>query len=436
MKNYRYYRIIFILILAVTLTSAYFISVYAAAAYLRIEQSGIYSAVTPDFAAINRGVSLSSDDTVAFSSINPSATGERQAAEIWKIIRKYSATGKFIIEQTAAVHGADAVGTINKWLAGAGQDSLFMNLSFAEHEEYHFFQYSVSPECVDISVWNAGRQMIGDKVVCVPFNNYLPVTTVFKTVGVNGTASPAYGVENVFSRMNGKSPGLSARDASRAPGNESIIVTGTAAKATPAELRTFRWEMYVSPDSILDSNTKGAYGLLNELGAYYYGYKTAADCQGYLIDYLNVNGYSQDLVFGYLASVSDALSFYEFKFWTLEYLIYLKEHFPEHYRDFLANGPYLEAFVYFHDCFEELVERIIPEKNKVLLDMVNGLGIKGWEDDEAVWIGKNGIGKQTETVRLLKNQMALPEYITMMNNLRNAIIYDQEGSYANHALAR
>jgi len=421
-KNNKFYRII-IFILTVSFVLTHTISAYAVA-YLKIERSGVSVISPPDFAEFNRDVFLQTDDTVSFGSIDPTAAGERQAAEIWKIVSKYSAAGKFIIEQAAVSYKTGAVETIAKWLAGSGPESLFMNMSFAAHEEYHFFQHSVSPERAEIGVFNAGRQMAGEKIVCVPFINFLPVTTIVRTVDPSSVANPpTFDVESIIIKPGENLLGLAVPETGADDG-ASIVITGRAAAGIPAYLRTFRWEMYVSPDSVLDSNIKGAYGLLNEFSAYYYGYKTAADCHMYVADYLTENGYQKELAFGYLASVSDALSFYEFKFWTLEYLIFLQNENPAQFGDLLKNGPFVSNFIYFHDRFEELVETTIPGTYRIIMDILNASGIDSWEDDEAVWIGKNGVGKQTDTIALLKGRMDLPEYTNMMNILRNAYYYN------------
>ena len=49
---------------------------------------------------------------------------------------------------------------------------------------------------------------------------------------------------------------------------------------------------------------------------------------------------------------------------------------------------------------------------------LNGINIKSSEDERWVWISGVGLGKFTEQINLLKNEMSLPKYKTMMDELR------------------
>jgi hypothetical protein len=107
-------------------------------------------------------------------------------------------------------------------------------------------------------------------------------------------------------------------------------------------------------------------------------------------------------------------AFYEFTYWTLEYLLYLKEHYPAHYKSIADNTGYRAAFRYIYGNFKELVDAVIPKNIKSVLDKLNSMGIQTREDDNWIWFGGRGIGKPTKDIEMLKNEMSAGKYVNML----------------------
>ena len=375
---------------------------------------------------------LKTDDSISFNSINPMADGEQFADEIRKMVFKYSPDGKYILEKAAESGSMSVNDLILRWSDEKNPEAFFGTLDTAVHEEYHGFQGRRVLGNTRRLIENSHRELVDGEIINIPLNNFIPET--YKITKTTTSSLSPSAREELADKIMAEIPGLSREQALNALNNSSrnsmpeqsqeyrnLIKTEEATSKIPERLRTFRWETYVSPGAAPSANISGAYGLLMELSAYYYGIKTTIDCHDYINEYLDKKRYSKDLIQGYIQSfINGGLSFYEFKFWTLEYLLYLQERHPEHYTDFMDNEVYRTTFIYFHDKFQKLVEETIPANIKVIINKLNGMNIKSSEDERWVRISGAGLGKFTEQINLLKNEMSLPKYKKMMDELRKS----------------
>ena len=116
----------------------------------------------------------------------------------------------------------------------------------------------------------------------------------------------------------------------------------------PENLRSIRYNTYVSEGSEVGANQDGAYGLLNELCAYYWGLHD----QIQLYDYFMANGANVD----FENAVQNGIQAYaEFRFWTLGYLNYAKTAHPEVYEAFLSNTSYVNTYCLMERKYEHLI---------------------------------------------------------------------------------
>ena len=115
----------------------------------------------------------------------------------------------------------------------------------------------------------------------------------------------------------------------------------------PEDLRTFRFSTYVNTDeSDMASRQHGVYGLLNEFTAYSWGMNNIVKMQPYLED--------NDLLTGGITNAY--VSYAEFRYYILEYLLYAKENYPDVYKDIIGNESFKTAFVTVEKLFKENVE--------------------------------------------------------------------------------
>ena len=289
-----------------------------------------------------------------------STDGVQRGEEIKRILAKYSPISMYIIKNRA--NGRSVNDLISRWCLDL--NGIYGDLDMAVHEEYHGFQL----------VMEGSQHIADDSVVIISFSR------------------------------------------------DNIIKTEEATSKIPESLRTSRWDTYVSPGADLTANMQGAYGLLDELGAYYFGCKAVIDSTDYLFKYIEINGYSYELVSGYFCSIENNIqAFYEFYYWTLEYLLFIKEHYPEQYRSIMNNGNYRKTFRYLHDNFIIIENDSAPKNKTAVIDMLNRMNIRAGEDENTIWLKNIGIMKPTAEIEMLKMELCKDNYILMLNELINPL---------------
>ena len=115
----------------------------------------------------------------------------------------------------------------------------------------------------------------------------------------------------------------------------------------PEELQTSRFTTYINTDEdSMSSRQEGVYGILNEFTAYCWGMNN--DLQ--LYDYKIENGLSP----GYYTNTY--MAYAEFRYYSLQYILYAKTNYPEVYNDIIQNESYRTAFTIIDNKFKSVVE--------------------------------------------------------------------------------
>jgi hypothetical protein len=123
----------------------------------------------------------------------------------------------------------------------------------------------------------------------------------------------------------------------------------------PESLRTFRFDTYITGNT--STQGEGVFGLLDEFHAYY---------QGSLYDYNTLSAYKEavgsdghGLGRWIQYSKSSMSACYEFDFFIHEYLLYMKQQFPENYNKLRMYSPFREAYTELRKRFYELNEAFL-----------------------------------------------------------------------------
>ena len=113
----------------------------------------------------------------------------------------------------------------------------------------------------------------------------------------------------------------------------------------PEELHGNRFDTYVDTDEIyMASRQHGIYGLFNEFTAYCWG----MNANNKLESFADVNGL-------YMYDTDEYLSWAEFRYYMLKYLLYAEEHYPEVYQDIIDNDSFRTAFTTVDTKFQGVV---------------------------------------------------------------------------------
>lgn len=193
-----------------------------------------------------------------------------------------------------------------------------------------------------------------------------------------------------------------------------VFVTREMAPLIPQELRTFRFDTYVASDEeFLGSQVEGAYGLLDELTAYYWGTNTSVK----LFDYYKTQSPTVD---EWVDCISSAIGTYyayaEFRFFILRYLLYARDNHPEVYQGILSNNNFRLAFSTIDKKFEMLVGEMF-EGIEEIKEIIKRSGVSVKEEDDLIWIGNTGHGMFKKDYNLLMTEMQKPEYQEMLGLL-------------------
>lgn len=206
-----------------------------------------------------------------------------------------------------------------------------------------------------------------------------------------------------------------------------VFNTGEIAASIPEHLRTFRFKLYVSPESdggskSIGSKYFGIYGLLDEFNAYYHGNKAAFDFYPYYRDQMKTARTKwHDYLWGVNCSFAANM---EFKFFILKYLQYAKTNYPEIYRGIIGNKDFKKAFWAINKNHEELTTEYFRLKEEIY-DLFRKEGFMVSEDQKYYYIGKAphsvGTRNHLEAFYLLQTELEKEEYQLLLGNLRTAL---------------
>ncbi|MDO5135265.1 MAG: hypothetical protein Q4D55_04360 [Eubacteriales bacterium] len=187
------------------------------------------------------------------------------------------------------------------------------------------------------------------------------------------------------------------------------------ARTIPASLRTERYDLYVgNPTANLASDVNGAYGLLNEFTAYYWGMHTIMS----LKPYFEKNARKPSDWNVYLHSGSnDRMAYAEFRFYILEYLYYAKKHYPQIYNGIMNNKNFVKAFqtidkkfIRQNKAYERQLKRLVKYYNKK--------GIWSEIRGDFIFLGGSGVGIRTSSYNKLMKEMKKKKYQPILKILK------------------
>ena len=211
---------------------------------------------------------------------------------------------------------------------------------------------------------------------------------------------------------------------------EGLEWTEQAAAGIPNNLRTGRWETYVSEGAATVANRWGAYGLLEEFSAYYYDAMSTIDATAYVFDFIDKHGitvtrnnYSFEMICSYLHNLQEnKLAFYEFSLWMLEYMLYVQENRPDLFQAIMGNDEFVMTFAYFHAIFDELLHEQYPNAIADLRSKLSSLGVNLRETNERFWFRQSGrrelgLGKLNKEIDGLRKRLETGRYSDMLKSI-------------------
>lgn len=171
------------------------------------------------------------------------------------------------------------------------------------------------------------------------------------------------------------------------------------AQTIPQELRTFRYDTYVgNPDPYMASSQDGAYGLLNEFTAYYWGAHNAERMYQYLIDN---NASSEDWNLHFNLYGNGWVAYAEFKYYIIKYLDYAKTYYPDVYEGIIGNSEFVTVY--------NTIENLYAKQNQITIARMKEVGNSmGMEYLYEFYIGDYNI---------LTKELEKPEYQAVIKDL-------------------
>ena len=186
----------------------------------------------------------------------------------------------------------------------------------------------------------------------------------------------------------------------------NVFPTSEMAKGIPGNLRTFRFETYVSEGSAVSANVDGPFGLLNEFNAYSWGLNNQLN----LFDYYKLHGTSFDVWHSFAnAGYNNRMAYAEFRYWTLRYLDYAKTNHREVYDFFLSNQNYIDAFCLTQERFENEIKKF-DERIRQVVSLANADGRSARVENDMLWIDHTGTSVVDSDYYKLMNEIAKPQY--------------------------
>lgn len=204
-------------------------------------------------------------------------------------------------------------------------------------------------------------------------------------------------------------------------GKKSVEVSYTTvfnstkmASSVPKKLRDSRYDLYIanSPNTPnLGSCVDGIYGILDEFSAYCWGFNSSVKLYRYC---LKVD--STELWHEYAQKSNVALAYVEFRYFTLQYLKYAKNHRPSVYKKILANKKFLRALRKTDRKFATLV-KTYDKRLKNAVKLLCAEGYDAFVQDGFFWIDDTGSGLFISEYNAFAKQMNKAAYVKLSKKL-------------------
>ena len=208
------------------------------------------------------------------------------------------------------------------------------------------------------------------------------------------------------------------------PAQNNIIRSDASLGNLPEHLRTFRWASSVSSSARITANMLSVYGILEELAAYYFDTLVPNQATGYVLTYLDRNGFDFDFVLNWYHASTHRLAFYEHVFWTVHHLLFLYENHPNQFAQIMGNAAYRRAFAYTYASYRRLLDVTAPANVETVFSAAENMGISVWQEQDVIWFDmgrgtKRGITMGPSDYLPLRQELATPRYAAMLAALRD-----------------
>ncbi len=266
------------------------------------------------------------------------------------ILKTYSPDSYQLILQTEALQnqkgdGLMIVGNIDftKWISGKAENEVINDLGLAVHEISHSYSF---------------RHPL-----------------ISKAVAYNESATSYFIDANTTNVVK----------------HTEVINSHQMSEMIPEELRTQRYEVYLNPKTLgLSAQKDGIYGLMNEWTAYFNNSRMEVELFDYYVEKTADDGVEKML--DYVSNVSNTLlAHYEFLYFHLCYLQYVKDNDPGVFQGIMNNTLFLETFRQVYSKFEAVIRQHEVNK-KQIVTMAQSANVSCQEDERYFFIGNNGVG--------------------------------------------
>ena len=174
---------------------------------------------------------------------------------------------------------------------------------------------------------------------------------------------------------------------------KSLFPSREIAARIPRSLRSFRFNTYITGNN--STQPEGIFGLLNELHAYYLGSKFDFEIlEGYKIaEGCAAKGFYQWV----RHSQSSMTALFEFDFFILEYLLYMKSNYPQNYSSLMSYQPFHDAYAAVRMKYHDLVLKYFDKIQEEIQVNNSSSAAVFTTEGNTLWIQKSENGGQTGT---------------------------------------
>lgn len=270
------------------------------------------------------GCSLLSTNVMVSAASMPSPSSEANIDNVMKVLGTYDHDSYHILD---AVMKADKTGNAEQFIMSSWANS------FSSADLWDFVNGNTS------DIWNTSPKLISSLGTAVheTFHQYTHTSTSESPLP-NGMTENIYAGNGVNYRVDHS--------------GVSLFKTSEALAPLGSDIRTFRYDTYVSGNVQTSANMNGAYGLLNEFTAYYWNLEVISSLTGYFQKYdTDASGWNT-----YTTVLANGTNAYaEFKFWILQYLVYAKSKYPDVYKSIINNKDFCNAYTAIETRYSELI---------------------------------------------------------------------------------
>jgi len=200
---------------------------------------------------------------------------------------------------------------------------------------------------------------------------------------------------------------------------EKLFPSKKLVNVIPEEMRTFRFDTYINGNT--STQNDGVIGLLDEFHAYYLGSKFKYDMRDvYKIIYTTD---AKGIIEWIKQTQSSMGAFYEFNFFILEYLRFMKHNETDNYHALMENKQFLKAYRSIYEHFQKLQN---DYENSIYSEMAKLNDSDEYEahmDNGTLWVKKSGSGSSTgmdifsNDVAILKPVLESDRYYDIKSDL-------------------